>query len=624
MSSSDGTSGIDDDDDEYFYDIEQKDEYDNEDVEDDGVDDGFSDNLTTSNPNNNDNNSSVRRNNNINNNNNNNGYIYQYFNSNNNDNNEEDYFDEDEEEEYEDEEEVYDDDEEMINLEDGVLSELLRQSGMGAIGTFSQVLNSYYMNYLTNNYQTPNNDSNSNSNSNNNNGEKKKKEEEQDEEIMKPVDINNEKIKIEYLNRVRNENTTLQEYLLKREIYGNWNNKNIRISNHYLPNSIPVDINQTGFKIFCCKLSQDGQSFMTASQDRMIRFYNTTTWKETSYIQARDINWSIIDTDYSSDQSHLIYSSWSPFIQLCKIRDGVSNSANEEPSDHIPLDLDTNSDRCCVFSLKFSPNNHEILAGSLDGYIYLYDLVEKRKILEFRGHGDDVNSVCYLDQSGNIFATGSDDCFIKLWDRRTLNQKSDSEKVSSLGRGKPHKPIGVMAGHHHGLTHVTPKGDGVYLLSNSKDHSAKLWDTRKMSNMSVLNNSSDLQQRHTIGRFFWDYRIRPHIDLPTVPKNKNDSSLMTYQGHSVEQTLIRCYFSPTETTAQKYIYTGSFQGNIYIYETLTGKLVQILKDQRGTIRDLAWSPHSMEIISTNWAGCIVKWDDFSDTRDTINFKHSIK
>ena len=31
-----------------------------------------------------------------------------------------------------------------------------------------------------------------------------------------------------------------------------------------------------------------------------------------------------------------------------------------------------------------------------------------------------------------------------------------------------------------GLTHIDPKGDGVYLLSNSKDQTAKVWDVRKM------------------------------------------------------------------------------------------------------------------------------------------------
>lgn len=49
----------------------------------------------------------------------------------------------------------------------------------------------------------------------------------------------------------------------------------------------------------------------------------------------------------------------------------------------------------------------------------------------------------------------------------------------------------------------------------------------------------------------------------------NDMSIMTYRGHKVFQTLIRAGFSPAETTGQKYIYTGSYDGIAY------SKLLQI-------------------------------------------------
>ena len=33
---------------------------------------------------------------------------------------------------------------------------------------------------------------------------------------------------------------------------------------------------------------------------------------------------------------------------------------------------------------------------------------------------------------------------------------------------------------------------------------------------------------------------------------------MTYRGHSVLRTLIRCHFSPRESTGQNYIYSGRY------------------------------------------------------------------
>ena len=39
---------------------------------------------------------------------------------------------------------------------------------------------------------------------------------------------------------------------------------------------------------------------------------------------------------------------------------------------------------------------------------------------------------------------------------------------------------------------------------------------------------------------------------------------MKYTGHEVLRTLIRCHFSPAETTGQQYIYSGSSDGKIHV------------------------------------------------------------
>ncbi len=62
--------------------------------------------------------------------------------------------------------------------------------------------------------------------------------------------------------------------------------------------------------------------------------------------------------------------------------------------------------------------------------------------------------------------------YAQVWDRR------------ALGRGA--KPAGVLVGHSEGLTHLDSKGDGRYLLSNSKDQTARLWDVRKVRAILTL------------------------------------------------------------------------------------------------------------------------------------------
>ena len=44
--------------------------------------------------------------------------------------------------------------------------------------------------------------------------------------------------------------------------------------------------------------------------------------------------------------------------------------------------------------------------------------------------------------------------------------------------------------------------------------------------------------------------------------DEDHSSLMTYRGHQIVHTLIRCRFSPAHTTGQRYIYTGCASGAV--------------------------------------------------------------
>lgn len=88
-----------------------------------------------------------------------------------------------------------------------------------------------------------------------------------------------------------------------------------------------------------------------------------------------------------------------------------------------------------------------------------------------------------------------------------------------------------------------------------------------------------------------------------------DCSIMTYRGHQVFRTLIRCYFSPIETTGASYIYTGSSDGRIHVRRSdfhesifstepvfgifiqiysLDGRVVQIL--DRGNTLPISFDP----------------------------------
>ena len=115
----------------------------------------------------------------------------------------------------------------------------------------------------------------------------------------------------------------------------------------------------------------------------------------------------------------------------------------------------------------------------------MYDLLSNRRTVKIDAHQEDVNSCCWADTaSGNILISASDDTFLKVWCAllflrkwRRLDAMIYRDRRSL---GSSQMPSGVLIGHTEGITNVSSKGDGRYIISNGKDQALRLWDLRKM------------------------------------------------------------------------------------------------------------------------------------------------
>jgi len=261
-------------------------------------------------------------------------------------------------------------------------------------------------------------------------------------------------------------------------------------------------------------------------------------------IFARDVGWSIVDCHYNQEQELVAYSSWSPYVYLynCKNQDGEV----KKQAVHQALDLQPQQMRFCAFSVRFAPDGKELLAGTSDFCLYLYDLVANKRVMRIVAHEDDVNTISYAsDDNSNIFISSGDDSYIKVWDKRCyMNNQM--------------KHVGMLVGHQDGVTFIDSKGDGNYFVTNGKDQCMKIWDLRKMKDIS-----KDSLSRNRASHRSYDYRYQHCPSRMTKSVNPDDMSLMSYSGHRVLQTLVRCYFSPASTTGQRYLYTGSQDGCVY-------------------------------------------------------------
>ena len=313
----------------------------------------------------------------------------------------------------------------------------------------------------------------------------------------------------------------------------------------------------------------------------------------------------------------MIHSTLSPFVHMVNIQDGSyvnqfslkNGTANVEMADELFWFFSLR-----VYSLKLSHDSREIIAGcgkALGGApVQIFDVESNKLKQSIFTHKEDVNSICYLEKNNSsLFISASDDGVCKLWDTRIL---------------KNFEPVGMFYGHVSGLAYVESKNDSRYFITNCKDQSVKLWDIR---------NATTAKKNYPFLKY--DYRYETlstqHIDQIKNYQKKFDQSVMSFWGHQVHSSLVRCHFSPVHGTNQRYIYTGSYDGKVYIYDTTNGENVACLEasceDGRDVknqlIRDCTWHPFSQQIISTNFHGDINRWE-YTDPRDANNTNQNVE
>ncbi|KAE8660112.1 LEC14B-like protein [Hibiscus syriacus] len=365
------------------------------------------------------------------------------------------------------------------------------------------------------------------------------------------------------------------------------------VLSRYLPVNGPWWVDHLKSRAYVSQFSADGSLFVAGFQRSHIKIYNVDKgWKVQKNILAKSLRWTITDTCLSPDQRFLVYSSLSPIVHIVNVGSTASESIANITEIHEGLDFsfdDSNDDEyegIGIFSVKFSTDGKELVAASSDNSIYVYDLDSKRPSLRIMAHKSDVNTVCFADETGHLLFSGSDDHLCKVWDRRSFSTRGKAD--------------GVLIGHLEGVTFIDSRGDGRYFISNGKDQTTKLWDIRKMS--SNVPYTPRLRDPH------FDYRWMDYPTHARALKHPHDQSLATYKGHKVLRTLIRCYFSPAYSTGQKYIYSGSSDGSVYIYDLVSGAQVASCHHHEAPVRDCSWHPFYPMMITSSWDGVIARWE----------------
>ncbi|KAK3336214.1 WD40-repeat-containing domain protein [Cercophora scortea] len=405
----------------------------------------------------------------------------------------------------------------------------------------------------------------------------------------------------------------LARRILDRELgLGDGVDRNVNqylMAQQMIPSTKPEMIIHYDDPVCCGQFSDDGNFFYACVKDYRVRMYDTSNpynWRHYKTVTYPFGQWTLTDADLSPDNKWLAYTSLQSSVCF----------APTDPNDKgDPYSLDLGDTRhqagwrfqgsFSIFSVRFSGDGRNLVAGTGADSIVVYDIERRQSIHHVVGHHDDVNAVCFADKlSPHILYSGSDDCTIKVWDTRSMGDNREA---------------GAFVGHIEGLTYIDSKGDGRYILSNGKDQSMKLWDLR-MAMSTARYEELDPSRVTRVREHMYDYRWEEYRDNNWF-KHPHDNSLVTFRGHKIQRTLIRCHFSPPGSTNSRYVYSGSADGFVYVWNldaTLAGKIdvKSVTKGVRpGTrlghhggrdwmtlVRDVGWHPNAPLLVASAWNG----------------------
>lgn len=291
-----------------------------------------------------------------------------------------------------------------------------------------------------------------------------------------------------------------------------------------------------------------------------------------------------------------------------------------------PLEATLNDHTKEVTSVAWSPNGHQLVSGSADNTIIVWDATNGQPLRTLKGHTGSVTSVAW-SPNGQQLASGSDDYTIIVWDAtsgqplKTL--KNQAGRVTSVAwspngqqlasglwdktiivwEATSGQPLKTLKGHADRVTSVAWSPDGRELASGSDDHTIIVWDVASGQPVRTLEGHTD-----SVTSVVWSPNSKQ------LASSSNDGAIIIWDetsGHvlnKVDVFVENIAWSPNG----KQIASGIMNGGVIVWDATSGQPLKTLKGHTGSVASVAWSPDGQQLASGSDDHTINIWNVISD------------
>lgn len=345
-----------------------------------------------------------------------------------------------------------------------------------------------------------------------------------------------------------------------------------------------------GHAVRAIDFSPDGQWLVSASEDRTIRLWDVSGPPDTGrqlYVLDEDIGYSF-GVAYSPNRQIIAASSLDHSIRLWDAATGECKQTLVGHTDAIE-------------SIAFSHDGHLLVSGGCDRKVHLWDLQRGQLRHVLNGHTDWVKSVDFHG-NGSMFASGSSDNSVRIWDVESGQLRHHLVASSAVWNIR-----------------FCPTGETI--ICGGLDHRLHEWDIETGQLRDIRHGHTDTAMCLTYsadGKTFITGHADGQVCLWDVePDGKSKSSDQNEPLHSLapqihsRQTLDAhegWVASVTLSHDEKLLVTTGLNGEIRLWNAISGKPQMLLHRHNGSVFGCAFSPDDTFIATTSADGTACIWD----------------